>query len=398
MLIVEMLSTGDEVLHGQIVDTNAAWLADYFFHHGLPLSRRQTVGDSLESLIAILQERSQHADVVIVNGGLGPTGDDLSALAAARAAGEELVLHDGWLAQMTQFFASRGRPMADSNRKQALIPASSEMIDNPVGTACGFALTIGRCRFFFTPGVPSEFKAMVDQQIMPLLRARFTLPDPPLCLRLTTFGRSESELAQRLDALPLPEGVVMGYRSSMPIIELKLTGPASQRAAMLALWQTVRDVAGDSLIYEGTIGLAAALAATLEEKRLALMLSEQASGGLLALEMNRAGAPLRRGEVLPERCETLAGIAARARMLRETHPDAIALVVGSWQQDGVPFALASADGGWAMRVQLSLDQHSPVVRQAVVSMIAQTMLHRLFLQQDVTAEYGWVRVNEREVF
>ncbi len=85
MLNVEMLSTGDEVLHGQIVDTNAAWLADFFFHQGVPLSRRNTVGDNLDSLVAILRERSQHADVLIVNGGLGPTSDDLSALAAATA-------------------------------------------------------------------------------------------------------------------------------------------------------------------------------------------------------------------------------------------------------------------------------------------------------------------------
>ena len=88
MLNVEMLSTGDEVLHGQIVDTNAAWLADVFFNQGLPLTRRHTVGDNVDDLIAILRERSEQADVLIVNGGLGPTSDDLSALAAATAKGE----------------------------------------------------------------------------------------------------------------------------------------------------------------------------------------------------------------------------------------------------------------------------------------------------------------------
>ncbi len=150
---------------------------------------------------------------------------------------------------MTRFFAERGRPMAESNRKQAEIPASAEMINNPVGTACGFAIQLNRCLMFFTPGVPSEFKVMVEQEILPRLRQRFTLPDPPVCLRLTTFGRSESELAQSLNPLTLPPGVVMGYRSSMPIIELKLTGPANQRDAMLALWPEVRKVAGDSLTF-----------------------------------------------------------------------------------------------------------------------------------------------------
>lgn len=151
MLNVEMLSTGDEVLHGQIVDTNAAWLADFFFNQGLPLTRRHTVGDDLDALVAILRERSEQADVLIVNGGLGPTSDDLSALAAATAKGEGLILHPEWLETMTRFFAERGRPMAESNRKQAEIPASAEMINNPVGTACGFAVQLNRCLMFFTP-------------------------------------------------------------------------------------------------------------------------------------------------------------------------------------------------------------------------------------------------------
>ena len=210
MLRVEMLCTGDEVLHGQIVDTNAAWLADYLFAQGLPMSSRMTVGDALDELVSALTQRSRIADVLIVNGGLGPTGDDLSALAAATAAGEALVEHPEWIARIEAFFAERGRAMAPSNRKQAQIPAGAEMIDNPIGTACGFMMQLGRCLMFFTPGVPSEFKRMVAEQIVPRLRARYTLAPVPLCLRLTTFGRSESDLASQLDGLPLPDGVVLG--------------------------------------------------------------------------------------------------------------------------------------------------------------------------------------------
>ena len=107
-------------------------LADFFFHQGLPLSRRNTVGDNLDDLVTILRERSQHADVLIVNGGLGPTSDDLSALAAATAKGEGLVLHEAWLKEMERYFHERGRVMAPSNRKQAELPASAEFINNPV--------------------------------------------------------------------------------------------------------------------------------------------------------------------------------------------------------------------------------------------------------------------------
>ncbi|EOY1016303.1 TPA: nicotinamide mononucleotide deamidase-related protein YfaY [Klebsiella pneumoniae] len=392
MLNVEMLSTGDEVLHGQIIDTNAAWLADFFFNQGLPLTRRNTVGDDLDALVAILRERSEQADVLIVNGGLGPTSDDLSALAAATAKGEGLILHPEWLETMTRFFAERGRPMAESNRKQAEIPASAEMINNPVGTACGFAIQLNRCLVFFTPGVPSEFKVMVEQEILPRLRQRFTLPDPPVCLRMTTFGRSESELAQSLNPLTLPPGVVMGYRSSMPIIELKLTGPANQRDAMLALWPEVRKVAGDSLIFEGTEGLPAQIARCLQERQLSLTLSEQFTSGLLALQLSRAGAPLLASEVVPAQEETLAQAARWAAERRINHFAGLALAVSGQENDHLNVALATPDGTFALRVKFSATRHSLAVRQEVCAMMALNMLRRWLNGQPLASEHGWINV------
>lgn len=392
MLNVEMLSTGDEVLHGQIVDTNAAWLADFFFNQGLPLTRRNTVGDDLDALVAILRERSEQADVLIVNGGLGPTSDDLSALAAATAKGEGLILHPEWLETMTRFFAERGRPMAESNRKQAEIPASAEMINNPVGTACGFAIQLNRCLMFFTPGVPSEFKVMVEQEILPRLRQRFTLPEPPVCLRLTTFGRSESELAQNLNPLTLPPGVVMGYRSSMPIIELKLTGPAEQRDAMLALWPEVRKVAGDSLIFEGTEGLPAQIARCLQERQLSLTLSEQFTGGLLALQLSRAGAPLLASEVVPAQEETLAQAARWAAERRINHFAGLALAVSGQENDHLNVSLATPDGTFALRVKFSVTRHSLAVRQEVCAMMALNLLRRWLNGQPLASEHGWINV------
>lgn len=392
MLNVEMLSTGDEVLHGQIVDTNAAWLADFFFNQGLPLTRRHTVGDDLDALVAILRERSEQADVLIVNGGLGPTSDDLSALAAATSKGEGLILHPEWLETMTRFFAERGRPMAESNRKQAEIPASAEMINNPVGTACGFAVQLNRCLMFFTPGVPSEFKVMVEQEILPRLRQRFTLQEPPVCLRLTTFGRSESELAQSLNPLTLPPGVVMGYRSSMPIIELKLTGPADQRDAMLALWPEVRKVAGDSLIFEGTEGLPAQIARCLQERQLSLTLSEQFTGGLLALQLSRAGAPLLASEVVPAQEETLAQAARWAAERRINHFAGLALAVSGQENDHLNVALATPDGTFALRVKFSVTRHSLAVRQEVCAMMALNMLRLWLNGQPLASEHGWINV------
>ncbi|MEB5705388.1 nicotinamide mononucleotide deamidase-related protein YfaY [Pantoea anthophila] len=392
MIRVEMLSTGDEVLHGQIVDTNAAWLADVLFQHGLPMTSRTTVGDSLDSLIATLQARSHEADVLIVNGGLGPTSDDLSALAAAQACGVELEMQQGWLEQMEAWFASRGRVMAASNRKQAEIPANAELIDNPVGTACGFALQLNRCWMFFTPGVPSEFKVMVEQQIIPRLKAKFTPPEPPVCLRLTTFGRGESDIAAELESLPLPEGVVMGYRSSMPIIEIKLTGPASQRVAMEQAWQQVRLLLAECTIFEGTEGLPALLARELTQRGAALAISEQYTAGLLYWQLAAASVPLRGADILPSRPETLEQQVARTGQLATQQQAALALSVGSLDQEEIAIALHTPEGSVGQRVKFSTGRHNLETRQKVVAMMAMNMLRRWLHGSEVSTGHGWIDV------
>ncbi|WP_174866094.1 nicotinamide mononucleotide deamidase-related protein YfaY [Pectobacterium polaris] len=393
MLRVEMLCTGDEVLHGQIIDTNAAWLADYLFQQGLPMTSRMTVGDDLDALVTAITQRSQIADILIVNGGLGPTSDDLSALAAATAAGEGLVEHAEWLARMEAFFAERGRVMAPSNRKQAQIPASAEMVDNPVGTACGFALQLNKCLMFFTPGVPSEFKVMVDQQIMPRLRERFAVADAPLCLRLTTFGRSESDLASQLDGMALPPGVVLGYRSSMPIIELKLTGPAAQQENMDQLWETVRTVAGENTIFEGTEGLPAQLARRLAERDMTLAVSEHFTAGLLNWQLQSANVPLAGGELLANVEDTnLSGLVDYARHLAERQGASLALVVGNRNDAELSLALHTPEGSFAQTIQFNVQRYSLKTHQEVVAMLAMNMLRRWLNGWSVYGGHGWITV------
>jgi len=391
---VEMLSTGDEVLHGQIVDTNAAWLADVLFQNGLPMSSRSTVGDSLSSLVETLQARSEVADVLIVNGGLGPTSDDLSALAAAKASGVELVMHQAWLDNIEAWFASRGRVMAASNRKQAEIPANAEMLDNPVGTACGFALRLNRCWIFFTPGVPSEFKVMVEQQILPRLKQQFDLPEPPLCLRLTTFGRGESDIAAELEPLALPEGVVMGYRSSMPIIEIKLTGPASQRVAMEQVWQQVRLLLAECTIFEGTEGLPALLARELKDRGFRLALSEQYTAGLLHWQLAAAEVPLSAAEILPAHQEGLEEQVQRTRALAAHQGTVLALSTGALEEGEVSLALHTPEASWGQRVKFTHGRHNLETRQKVVAMMAMNMLRRWLHGSEVSTGHGWIDVLE----
>ncbi|MEZ2756916.1 nicotinamide mononucleotide deamidase-related protein YfaY [Providencia vermicola] len=391
MLVVEMLSTGDEVLHGQIVDTNAAWLADCFFQQGIPLSTRTTVGDNLESLVNAFLERSQHADILIVNGGLGPTNDDLSALAAAKAAGVPLIEHTQWIEVMERYFISRGRVMPETNRKQALLPENAELIDNPVGTACGFSIMLNDCLLFFTPGVPSEFKVMVNDQILPRLRARFTLPEPPICLRLTSFGRSESSLAKQFDHIELPDACVLGYRSSMPIIELKLTGPASQKVLMEQHWHSIKQSVGDNLIFEGTEGFAKKISKQLQERQLKVAVSEQFSAGLLSWTLSSVEALNNMSYVIendPE--QTLTTLIDRAKNIAKAQLASIGLVIGEFDGQFLNFALSTPEKCYAQRVHYLPNNHSKKEKQEVSVMLMLDMLSRWLNGREVIGYYEWL--------
>lgn len=391
MLVVEMLSTGDEVLHGQIIDTNAAWLADCFFQQGLPLSTRTTVGDDLESLVNIFLKRSQHADILIVNGGLGPTSDDLSALAAAKAAGVPLVEHTQWIEVMERYFISRGRVMPETNRKQALLPENAQLIDNPVGTACGFSLMLNNCLLFFTPGVPSEFKVMVNEQILPRLREHFTLPEPPVCLRLTSFGRSESSLAKQFDHIELPKGCVLGYRSSMPIIELKLTGPASQHAKMEQQWHSIKQGVGDNLIFEGTEGFAQKISKQLQERQLKVAVSEQFSAGLLSWTLSSVSALNGSSNVITQDSEqTLTTLGHTAKNIAAQQSAPIGLAIGEFDGQFLNLALSTPEKCYVQKVHYLPNNHSKKEKQEVSVMLMLDMLSRWLNGREVIGYYEWL--------
>src|ERR1700710_1875462 len=223
---IEIICTGDEVLTGKITNTNFSYMAQKLEDVGLSVHWGTTVGDDREALLAAFQLASTRADAVIVNGGLGPTVDDLSQEIAAQAAGVELVLHEEWLERMESFFTRRMRTMPPNNVKQAMLPATAEMIDNPVGTACGFALDIGRARFFFTPGVPRELRRMLEEQVIPRILARSRAPASIYLKRFHSYGLGESHVDQLLagvEALDPEGGVKLGFRAHYPQLETKLT-------------------------------------------------------------------------------------------------------------------------------------------------------------------------------
>src|ERR1700744_1495412 len=223
---IEIICTGDEVLTGKIVNTNFSYMTQKLEDAGLAVRWGTTVGDDRETLLDAFRHAGQRADAVIVNGGLGPTVDDLSQEIAAQAAGVELVLNEEWLATMEAFFAKRSRIMPPNNRKQAMLPSTAELIDNPIGTACGFALDIGRARFFFTPGVPRELHRMLEQQVIPRILATAGAPASIHLKRFHSYGLGESHVDQLLagvEALDPSGGVKLGFRAHYPQLETKLT-------------------------------------------------------------------------------------------------------------------------------------------------------------------------------
>lgn len=222
---IAMLSTGEEVLFGDIVDTNACWISAELFNAGFQMTTRVTVGDSLEAISAQLSALAANHDVVIVNGGLGPTSDDMTAQAASTSANCNLVLFDEWVTRLNEMYQQWQRPMPQSNLKQAMLPAGSRLIDNPKGTACGFKLEIDGALCYFTPGVPHEFKCMFTHEILPDIQHNFIEVEKKHVHRIYTFGLSESGIANQIEALAPTSSISLGYRSALPFIEVKVFYP-----------------------------------------------------------------------------------------------------------------------------------------------------------------------------
>jgi len=286
---IEILCTGDEVLTGKIVNSNFSYMAQKLEDVGLTVYWGTTVGDDREALLAAFKLASERADAVIVNGGLGPTVDDLSQEIAAQAAGVELVLNEEWLEKMEAFFTKRARVMPPNNRKQAMLPATAEMIDNPIGTACGFAVDIGKARFFFTPGVPRELRRMLEEQIIPRLLARHGTPSVITLKRFHSYGIGESHADNLLAGLEDldPDGAVkLGFRAHYPQLETKITirgKDADDIARKLGpVQEMVRAKLGNFILAEDDQTLEGVVMAELLRKQAKLAVVETFTSGAIA--------------------------------------------------------------------------------------------------------------------
>jgi nicotinamide-nucleotide amidase len=315
---IEIICTGDEVLTGKIVNTNFSYMSQKLEDVGLSLHWETTVGDDRESLLQAFQLAAQRADAVIVNGGLGPTVDDLSQEVAAQAAGVDLVLNQEWLVRMEDFFRRRSRVMPPNNRKQAMLPVTAEVIDNPIGTACGFALDIGKARFFFTPGVPRELKRMLEEQVIPRLLAKSGLQTVIHLKRFHSYGLGESHVDSLLtgvDAL-VPDGSVkLGFRAHYPQLETKLTVRGTDmediRRKLEPVEREIRARLGNFILGEDDQTLEGVVLAALTARRASLSIVEMFTSGQIAARIAHlpgAEAIFRRGIVARDLAEVCAAV------------------------------------------------------------------------------------------
>ena len=221
---VVIFSQGDEVITGALVDTNAAFLADQCRTLGFDVIRHITVADDLAELVQVLKEIDVMADLCLCTGGLGPTQDDLTTEAFAKAFDLELELDAEALEMIREFFATLNVPMADLNTKQAMLPKNSTRIDNRWGTAPGFT-SLGRaCRFYFMPGVPYEMKQMIDNFVLDDLQRQFAVEAPRL-ITFRSMGMGESDIQQAVNDLNIADDIRVSFRAGLPENELKLLFP-----------------------------------------------------------------------------------------------------------------------------------------------------------------------------
>ena len=289
---IEIICTGDEVLSGKIVNSNFSYVSQKLEDFGLGVRWGTTVGDDRASLLAAFREAGARADAVIVNGGLGPTIDDLSQAVAAEAAGVDLVLNAEWLARMQAYFQRRSRVMPDNNRKQAMLPAGAEIIDNPIGTACGFALDIGKARFFFTPGVPRELRRMLEEQVIPRLLAKSGLQAVIHLKRFHSYGLGESHVDSLLTGVEalVPDGSVkLGFRAHYPQLETKLTVRGTDkediRRKLEPVEREVRARLGNFILAEDDQTLEGVILGELSGRGGSLSIVETFTGGQIAARL-----------------------------------------------------------------------------------------------------------------
>lgn len=285
---ISTLSIGDELICGEVVDTNAAHIAMTLLDHGLRVRRHVTVGDQEGDIGAALNDLASQNDALIVTGGLGPTFDDVTAQAAAHATGRRLIVNEEAREHIRRYMAGRGGLAGGvPSDKQAMIPSKSAIVPNPNGTACGFQLIHRGCFLFFLPGVPSEMKLMLRETVLPFLLERAPHKKTLLSSFLNCFGLSEPKVDALLNGVvAICPGLQMSICVTFPWIRVTLRVEADTetraRACLQEAVDLVRERLGGYVFSEGTETMDEAVARLFRRRGLTLALAESCTGGMIA--------------------------------------------------------------------------------------------------------------------
>ncbi|KAA9339672.1 competence/damage-inducible protein A [Hymenobacter busanensis] len=284
---VEIMTIGDELLYGQVVDTNSAWMGQELGRIGLRVRQISSVSDRADEIVAALDLARTRAQVVLITGGLGPTKDDLTKHVLARYFGTELALHEPSLRDVEQIFARFNRPMLEVNRQQAFLPKTCTALRNPVGTAPGMWFEDQGTVFVSMPGVPFEMKRIMTDSVLPRLQQHFHVP-PIEHAVLQTVGQGESFLAAQIADWEdqLPPNMKLAYLPYLGGVRLRLTatddGQPNLRQRLAAQLPPLRAIIGPYLYAEGEVSLAAAIGRLLQERNLTIGTAESCTGGYIA--------------------------------------------------------------------------------------------------------------------
>lgn len=285
---IEIVSTGEEVLSGAVIDSNAAYIAQSLIESGFEVVRHSCVGDKKTDIVRLLKECRDRADGVAVTGGLGPTDDDRTAEAASEAWDLGLTHDQDAEKSVDAYFQKMGRPVPATNRKQMLLPVGSTCLENTMGTAPGFLMKQGKTSFFFLPGVPWEMKHMLAAHVIPILRS--ISGDTRTIFKMATlshFGIAEAEVNHRLKEVETVfSGVTLGLRAVFPVIQVKLYAHGDNEDEIDNLLEQAKRWAlertGEFVFSTRGLSLAQEVGEILTKTNKTLALAESCTGGLIA--------------------------------------------------------------------------------------------------------------------
>jgi len=357
----EILTIGDELLRGEIVDTNKSYLSEQLLGLGIETRHHTSVLDDPDDMTDAFRRAARRSDIVLVSGGLGPTRDDLTAEVIASAFGRELGLDEAALETIRSFFRAIGREMTRNNESQAWFPEGAEVLPNPIGTAPGFTLVEDGTRFFCMPGVPRELTRMMEEQVLPRLAAHGSGGPVSRSTLLRTFGMGESTLDAELADIAATGDVRLGFRTAFPDNLLRPVARASTvaeaEASLARVCAAIRERLGALVYGEGSETLDAVVGRLLREHGKTVAVAESCTGGLLGerITANPGSSAYCLGGVIAYANAAKTALLGVSEALLQQHgavsePVARAMAEGARRRFGADFALATTgisgpDGG-----------------------------------------------------